>query len=131
MIKPNTTPSSMRLGLFLVAASVLPLLALAAPAVDKQEAQPDNKAAEHLQLETSTITGHHELPRVLYIVPWKRAETGELPGRPPGSLLDEGLQPLDRGEFRREMRYSDQLAAAAPAAATDTHQSTQSKSTGE
>lgn len=92
-----------------------------------------DKPTQQLQLETTTITGHHELPRVLYIVPWKRAEAGELPGRPPDSLLDEALVPLDRPEFRREMRYSDQLVAdrAAATAATATPQSGQSKSTGE
>ncbi len=91
------------------------------------------KPTQQMQLETTTITGHHELPRVLYIVPWKRAEAGELPGRPPDSLLDEALMPLDRPEFRREIRYSDQRVAdrAAATASAPANQSSQSKSSGE
>jgi hypothetical protein len=96
-------PAAPRLCAILLA---LPLLAAAAePPAGK--AKPS--AATPLQLETSTIKGHHELPRVLYIVPLKRAETGDLPGRPPGSLLDEGLMPIERAEFRRELRYSTQI----------------------
>lgn len=136
MSRPDTGYTMMRRAITVVFAAWLPVATMAAE-MPKASAKAPAKAAERpteqLQLETTTITGHHELPRVLYIVPWKRAEAGDLPGRPPDSLLDEALMPLDRPEFRREMRYSDQLVAdrTAATATTPTSQTTQSKSTGE
>lgn len=61
--------------------------------------------ADRLDLETTVVTGNRELPKVLYIVPWKKAELGELPAQPFNTLLDEVLQPVDRDVFRREVRY--------------------------
>jgi len=46
---------------------------------------------------------------VLYIVPWKRSDLGDLVGKPVNSLLDDVLQPLDRDVFQRENRYYDAL----------------------
>jgi hypothetical protein len=79
------------------------------------------KGPDRLELEATDITGNRELPKVLYIVPWKRADLGDLIGKPTNSLLDEVLQPLDRDVFQRENRYydalkSDATPAAAPAA---------------
>ena len=77
------------------------------------------KGPDRLELEATDITGNRELPKVLYIVPWKRADLGDLVGKPTNSLLDEVLQPLDRDVFQRENRYYDALktdAAPAPAA---------------
>jgi hypothetical protein len=76
----------------------------------------DGKAEDHLQLDTTQITGNQELPKVLYIVPWKRSDLGDLLGRPANSLLDELLQPVDRDVFRRENRYYDALKPDAAAA---------------
>ena len=66
-------------------------------------------APARLELEATEITGNRELPKVLYIVPWKRSDLGDLVGRPVNSLLDEVLQPLDRDVFRRENRYYQAL----------------------
>ena len=62
-------------------------------------------STDRLQLDTTIVTGNRELPKVLYIVPWKKADIGELPSAPFNSLLDEALQPLDRDVFRREVSY--------------------------
>lgn len=93
------------------------------------------KALDRLELDTTQITGNRELPKVLYIVPWKRADLGDLVGKPVNSLLDEVLTPVDRDVFKRENRYYRALApaegqpqgtngaapaAAAPGAATST-----------
>ena len=74
-------------------------------------------AKDRLDLEASQITGNRELPKVLYIVPWRSAELGDLVGRPVNSLLDEVLEPVDRDVFRRQNRYFEALQpnAAAPA----------------
>jgi len=79
-------------------------------------AQPGARAArvmDRLNLDATQVTGNSELPKVLYIVPWKRADLGDLAGRPMNSLLDEVLTPIDRDVFRRENRYYDALEAGA------------------
>jgi hypothetical protein len=63
------------------------------------------KAMDRIELDTTQITGNRELPKVLYIVPWKRSDLGDLTGKPVNSLLDEVLEPVDRDVFKRENRY--------------------------
>ena len=77
-------------------------------------------AKDRLDLESTQITGNRELPKVLYIVPWRSAEMGDLVGRPVNSLLDEVLEPVDRDVFRRQNRYFEALQPneAAPASNT-------------
>jgi hypothetical protein len=67
------------------------------------------KGPDRVELETTEITGNRELPKVLYIVPWKRSDLGDLVGKPPNSLLDDVLQPIDRDVFLRENRYYDAI----------------------
>jgi hypothetical protein len=76
------------------------------------------KGPDRLELDPTDITGNRELPKVLYIVPWKRSDLGDLLGKPVNSLLDDVLQPLDRDVFQRENRYYDALKPeqAAPGA---------------
>ena len=69
-----------------------------------------SKAMDRLELEATTITGNRELPKVMYVVPWKKANLGDLTGRPVNSLLDEVLAPVDRDVFRREVAYFGALA---------------------
>ncbi|HEX8807642.1 MAG TPA: hypothetical protein VF760_01450, partial [Xanthobacteraceae bacterium] len=71
------------------------------------------KGPDRLDLDATDIKGNRELPKVLYIVPWKRADLGDVVGKPVNSLLDEVLQPLDRDVFKRENRYYDDLKPGA------------------
>lgn len=64
---------------------------------------------DRLELDATQITGNRELPRVMYVVPWKRADLGDLTGRPVNSLLDEVLAPVDRDVFQRQNRYYEAL----------------------
>jgi hypothetical protein len=64
-----------------------------------------NKSSDRIQLDTTQISGNRELPKVMYVVPWRRADPGDFAGRPPNSLLDEALTPVDRDVFRRQNRY--------------------------
>jgi hypothetical protein len=82
-------------------------------------------ANDRLKLDTTIVTGNRELPKVLYIVPWKKADLGELPAQPFNTLLDEVLTPVDRDVFRREVTYYGVISsggstpgAAAPPPAT-------------
>ncbi len=62
-------------------------------------------AIDRLELGTATVTGDREQPKVMYIVPWKKSDIGDLSGKPMNSLLDEALAPIDRDEFKREVIY--------------------------
>jgi hypothetical protein len=79
------------------------------PGVTTNSGTRGGKAEDRLQLDTTQITGNQELPKVLYIVPWKRSDLGDLLGKPANSLLDEVLEPVDRDVFKRENRYYDAL----------------------
>lgn len=68
-------------------------------------------ATDRLELGTATVTGDREQPKVMYIVPWKRSDIGDLSGKPMNSLLDEALAPVDRDEFKREVAYFDVVKA--------------------
>jgi hypothetical protein len=85
-----------------------------APAQPSQPAPPRTAAAapralDSLDLGTTSITGNQELPKVLYIVPWKRSDLGGLVGRPVNTLLDEVLAPVDPDVFERQLGYYDAL----------------------
>lgn len=69
-------------------------------------------AADRLDLDKTVVTGNRELPKVLYIVPWKKSEMGDLPAQPFNTLLDEALTPVDRDVFKRELSYYDALQGA-------------------
>lgn len=99
--------------LFLPVLSVLPLLSLALLALLAQPATAQDRA----ELDRTQITGNRELPKVLYIVPWKKPLPGTLSGRPVASVLDEALAPIDRQVLQRQIDYHAQATkpAAPPA----------------
>ena len=66
---------------------------------------------DEIELGRTEITGNQELPKVLYIVPWQKADPGDLTGRPVNTLLDEVLAPLNRDEFVRQVDYYQDLYA--------------------
>jgi hypothetical protein len=70
-------------------------------------------ATDKLQLGTATVTGDREQPKVMYIVPWKRSDIGDLAGKPMNSLIDEILAPVDRDVFKREVVYYKAVQAEA------------------
>mgnify|MGYP006388593481 FL=1 len=72
------------------------------------------QAEDRADLETTQVIGSRELPKVLYIVPWKPPLTGDLVGRPVKSLLDETLAPVDRDVFRRQVQYHATIQGTNP-----------------
>jgi len=68
-----------------------------------------NRVMDSIELGRTEITGNRELPKVLYIVPWKKSDPGDLMGRPVNTLLDEVLAPIDREEFIRQVDYYGDL----------------------
>jgi hypothetical protein len=70
-------------------------------------------ASDRLELGTATVTGDREQPKVMYIVPWKKSDIGDLAGKPMNSLVDEILAPVDRDVFKREVVYYKAVQADA------------------
>jgi hypothetical protein len=68
---------------------------------------------DRLELGTATVTGDREQPKVMYIVPWKKSDIGDLAGKPMNSLVDEILAPVDRDVFKREVVYYKAVEADA------------------
>lgn len=64
-------------------------------------------AEQKMDLDGMSVIGNQELPKALFIVPWKDPEASLAPDRPVNSLLDEALQPVDPEVFRRKLDYFD------------------------
>ncbi|MGD9832343.1 MAG: hypothetical protein AB7U92_06305 [Piscinibacter sp.] len=82
-----------------------------APAAAPAPAPAPVTAQDRADIDRQQIIGNRELPKVLYIVPWKKPLPGDLAGRPGGGLLDEALAPIDRDVFRRQIQYGAQATA--------------------
>jgi hypothetical protein len=90
-------------------ATKIPAPAARATARDATTGKAGPRAQDRVELENTQITGNRELPKVSYIVPWKKPGLGDFGGRPAKSLLDELLAPVDRDVFKRQNRYFDAL----------------------
>ena len=77
--------------------------------VTRVQPAPRPRVIDTLNLGTTSVTGSQELPKVLYIVPWKQSDLGDLVGRPVNTLLDEVLAPVDPEVFKRHLEYYDAL----------------------
>ena len=80
-----------------------------APAAGAAPQAANRRVLDSLDLGTTSITGNQELPKVLYIVPWKKSDLGDLVGRPVNTLLDEVLEPVDPEVFERHLNYYEGL----------------------
>ena len=89
--------------------SAEPAASSAARPQDVTRRESSDGVMDEITLGRTEITGNQELPKVLYIVPWQKAEPGDLTGRPVNTLLDDVLAPLDREEFIRQVDYYDDL----------------------
>ena len=78
-------------------------------AQDVRRREVNNGVMDEIDLGRTEVTGNQELPKVLYIVPWKKSDPGNLTARPVNTLLDEVLAPIDRSEFIRQVDYYDEL----------------------
>lgn len=58
------------------------------------------------------FVGAQELPKALYIVPWKDAEMGSPLPPPRVNVKDSALAPLDRDAFRQRLRYQSGAGGA-------------------
>lgn len=65
-------------------------------------------AEDKLEMEGISIVGNSELPKSLYIVPWKSPDKRVSAGKPVNSLINEILVPVEREAFQRRLKYFDQ-----------------------
>lgn len=65
---------------------------------------PIISAEEVKSLSGISIIGNKDAPKSLYIVPWRSAELG-METDLNSSLLNEGVQPVDRDVFLRELNF--------------------------
>jgi hypothetical protein len=71
---------------------------------DAAKADGDAAAKDEVKtLSGISILGNQEAPKSLVIVPWKSSEIGDMPGL--SRLLDDGVQPIDKEVFMRELDY--------------------------
>lgn len=73
-------------------------------------------AQDRADIDRTQIIGNRELPKVLYIVPWKRPVHGNLE-RPVKGIVDDVFSPVDRDVLRRQVSYDAQVRAGAANAA--------------
>jgi len=66
-------------------------------------------AADRLELDSTSIVGSKELPKILYIVPWKNTKLSTLDTSLEEGAFDSTMVPLDRYVFRREIKYQQML----------------------
>ena len=85
-----------RIALLWLCLIVLP----AGAALAKDKGAP-KKAPAAKQLSGMSIVGNDEVPKALYIVPWKRSEMGEQAALK--MMLNESAVPVDREEFSRQL----------------------------
>jgi hypothetical protein len=67
------------------------------------------QAQEKLQMDGTSIIGNKELPKVLYIVPWKSVERFDIKSPPITSIMDQKLAPIERAAFKRKIHYHDAI----------------------
>ncbi len=78
----------------------------ASPSWADYRATIDRTQIDRATIDRTQIIGNRELPKVLYIVPWKKPAAGDLTGPPVESVLNEALAPIDRDVFRRQVHYN-------------------------
>ena len=65
----------------------------------------DAADADRIYLEETVISGNQELPKVLYIVPWREQVGQAVAPVRPGLRLREVMTPVYPHEYRRELEY--------------------------
>ncbi len=64
-----------------------------------------SQAETRMEMQGTSVIGNQELPKILYVVPWKKSGLPDMRRPPISQLVNEVLAPLDREEFRREIYY--------------------------
>lgn len=79
-------------------------------------------AEDTIYLDETVITGNQELPKVLYILPWRDMETELLPQRPLDFTQQSVLVPVYPEEQLRELGFRHTLEQARQKLASEASQ---------
>lgn len=92
---------------------VFALIVATAPvlAADKGKNKSKSNDKDRLELDETAIQGASELPKVLYIVPWKKNAPDNKPVRLK-SMVDEVMAPVDREVLERQLQFYHNRTAA-------------------
>jgi hypothetical protein len=66
-------------------------------------------AAIRLDMEAMSVVGNQELPKVIYLMAWKRSPKGDVLQQSLESLHNSEMMPIDRDVFRRQMEYYERM----------------------
>jgi hypothetical protein len=61
-------------------------------------------AESRIELEETKVQGASELPKVLYIVPWKKTDIDTKPVKL-NTMVDEVMSPVDRDVLQRQVQF--------------------------
>lgn len=62
-------------------------------------------AEDSIESSGTKIIGDSDMPKTLYIVPWKKPEPAPPPTRSMGEFANAALAPLERDALLRQMQY--------------------------
>ena len=81
--------------------------------------------ANTIYMDETFISGNQELPKVLYILPWKNQQGEVVPARDPALINDTIMAPIYPHEYRLEMSYRALIADGTNVSGQQTRQQTQ------
>jgi len=61
-------------------------------------------AESRIDLDETKVQGANELPKVLYIVPWKKTEMDTKPVKL-NTMVDEVMSPVDKDVLHRQVQF--------------------------
>jgi hypothetical protein len=61
-------------------------------------------AESRIKLDETKVQGANELPKVLYIVPWKKTEMDTKPVKL-NTMVDEVMSPVDKDVLQRQVEF--------------------------
>ena len=64
-------------------------------------------AESRIELDETKVQGASELPKVLYIVPWKKIEMDTKPVKL-NTMVDEVMSPVDKDVLQRQVQFYQQ-----------------------
>ena len=81
--------------------------------------------ANTIYMDETYISGNQELPKVLYILPWKNQQGEAVPAMIPALLNESIMAPIYPHEYRLEMSYRALIAGGMNATDQQTRQHAQ------
>jgi hypothetical protein len=64
-------------------------------------------AETRIELDETKVKGASELPKVLYIVPWKKTEMDTKPVKL-NTMVEEVMSPVDRDVLKRQVQFYEE-----------------------